>query len=72
MTDIYNQIIEILNNDPETQKIMTDFKNAAIRTGASVEEYNKAKEVMFLACLKHNEQAWNLYSEWMFNGLNNH
>ena len=69
MSDIITKISQILDNDPQTQKIMTEFRDAAIRTGVTPEQYQEAKKIMFMACLKANEQAFQIYSEWMYHEL---
>lgn len=69
MSDILTRISEILDNDPQTHEIMTEFRNAAIRTGATPEQYTEAKKIMFMACLKSNTEAFNMYSDWMYNEM---
>ena len=69
MSDIISKISEILDNDPHTQKIMASFQEAAIRNHVTPEQYQEAKKIMFMACLKANEHAFQMYSEWMYHEL---
>jgi Tfp pilus assembly protein PilZ len=57
------EIINILNRDPNAIKLLKELNQAAARTGATVKEYEKAREIIVLLSIYRNPQAMQVLSE---------
>lgn len=64
-----SKIIEILNNDPEARGFMEIAKRAAIRTGVTPEEWEKAKEVLLPMAILKSKAAFKELSNQVWSEL---
>jgi hypothetical protein len=63
------EIINILNRDHNALKLLAELNQAAARTGATVKEYEKAREIIVLLSIYRNPQAMQVLSDAVWEQL---
>jgi hypothetical protein len=63
------EIINILNQDPEAIKLLARLNQVAARTGATAKEYEKAREIIVLLSIYRNPQAMQALSDAVWKQL---
>ena len=68
--DITTQIFNVLNNDPESMKLLNSLNEAAKKHNVTEEEYLKAREMIFLAAVLQNKTAFNMLADYVYTEIN--
>ena len=68
--DITTQLFNVLNNDPESMKLLKSLDEAAKKHNATKEEYLKAREMILLAAVLQNKTAFNMLADYVFTEIN--
>ena len=68
--DITTQIFNVLNNDPESMKLLNSLNEAAKNHNVTEEEYLKARELILLAAVLQNKTAFNMLADYVYTEIN--
>lgn len=68
--DITTQLFNVLNNDPESMKLLNSLNEAAKKHNATEEEYLKAREMILLAAILQNKTAFNMLADHVYAEIN--
>ncbi len=68
--DITTQIFNVLNNDPESMKLLNSLNEAAKKHNVTEEEYLKAREMILLAAVLQNKTAFNMLADYVYTEIN--
>lgn len=68
--DITTQMFNVLNNDPESMKLLNSLNEAAKKHNVTEEEYLKAREMIFLAAVLQNKIALNMLADYVYTEIN--
>lgn len=64
------KIIDVLNKDEKARKILSRFNEKAREEGIEGEDYDKAREVILMLCIKNNAEAMDMMAREVYNELN--
>jgi hypothetical protein len=68
--DITTEIFNVLNNDPESMKLLNSLNEAVKKHNATEEEYLKAREMILLAAVMQNKIALNMLADYVYTEIN--
>ncbi len=68
--DITTQIFNVLNNDPESMKLLNSLNEATKKHNVTEEEYLKAREMILLAAVLQNKAAFNTLADYVYTEIN--
>jgi len=68
--DITTQIFNVLNNDPESMKLLDSLNEAAKKHNATKEDYLRAREMILLAAILQNKTAFNMLADYVYTEIN--
>ena len=68
--DITTQLFNVLNNDPESMKLLNSLNAAAKKHNVTEEEYLKAREIISLLAILQNKTAYNMLADYVYDEIN--